>query len=229
MSVQIFNEMPDAGVHRGEPLAPMLALAPQPRSLTPSHFTGRAWFIAGTVAVHLLALAGFMTAQRIDRILSEPEPMAVSLVESPATSTVQPRNYSPPQDVTYLLTPPEDAMVETESITPPLAIATTAIAEPDASIVAPPVVESVEYVRAPAPVYPSESSRRRERGTVLLRVLVDALGRPAQIQLERSSGYSRLDDAARAAVQKALFQPYEVNGVAQPAQVLIPIEFTRRG
>jgi len=83
-------------------------------------------------------------------------------------------------------------------------------------------------VRAPAPVYPSESSRKRERGTVLLRVLVDAAGRPAQVELERSSGYSRLDDAARTAVQKALFRPYEVNGIAQPAQVLIPIEFTRR-
>jgi hypothetical protein len=29
-------------------------------------------------------------------------------------------------------------------------------------------------------------------------------------------------------VQKALFRPYEVNGVAQASQVLIPIEFTRR-
>ena len=74
----------------------------------------------------------------------------------------------------------------------------------------------------------SESSRSRERGTVLLRVLVDALGRPAQIQVERSSGLRASRHAARDAVQKALFRPYEVNGVAQPAQVLIPIEFTRR-
>jgi hypothetical protein len=29
-------------------------------------------------------------------------------------------------------------------------------------------------------------------------------------------------------VEKALFRPYEVNGVRQAAQVLIPIEFTRR-
>ena len=90
------------------------------------------------------------------------------------------------------------------------------------------MIDSVEYVRAPAPVYPSESNRRRERGTVLLRVMVDSLGRPAEIQIERSSGFARLDAAARAAVAKALFRPYEVNGVAQPAQVLVPIEFTRR-
>jgi protein TonB len=229
MAVQILNDMPDAEVHRGEPLAPLRELAPQRRALSHSHFTGRAWFVVVTIGIHLLALVGFMTAQRIDRVLSEPEPMEVSLVETPAMPTEEPRAYAPPQDVTYVLTPPQDAMVETETITPPPVVDTTPIADPGPSVVAAPVVESVEYVRAPAPVYPSESSRRRERGTVLLRVLVDALGRPAQIQLERSSGYSRLDEAARVAVQKALFQPYEVNGVAQPAQVLIPIEFTRRG
>ena len=58
--------------------------------------------------------------------------------------------------------------------------------------------------------------------------MVDSNGRPAQIQVERSSGYDRLDSAARDAVEKALFRPHEVNGIAQPAQVLIPIEFTRR-
>ena len=69
---------------------------------------------------------------------------------------------------------------------------------------------------------------KRERGTVLLRVLVDAFGHPSQIHVERSSGFDRLDNAARDAVAKALFRPHEVNGVAQPAQVLIPIEFTSR-
>ena len=90
------------------------------------------------------------------------------------------------------------------------------------------MIEIVDYVRAPPPVTRSESQRRREYGTVVLRVLVDALGRPAQIQVERSSGYRALDIAAREAVEKFLFRPYEVNGIAQPAQVLIPIEFTRR-
>ena len=83
-------------------------------------------------------------------------------------------------------------------------------------------------MRADPPVYPKESQRKREYGTVLLRVLVDTFGRPAQVQVERSSGFARLDSAARDAVQKFLFRPYEVNGVAQPAQVLIPIGFDRR-
>ena len=58
--------------------------------------------------------------------------------------------------------------------------------------------------------------------------LVSSNGRPTQIQVERSSGFERLDSAAREAVEKALFHPHEINGVAQPAQVLIPIEFARR-
>jgi protein TonB len=122
---------------------------------------------------------------------------------------------------------PQEVSYETESITAP-PVTTTAISDAPATAIAPPVVESVEYVRAPAPVYPSESNRRRERGTVVLRVLVDALGRPADVRVEQSSGFTRLDDAARTAVTKALFRPHEVNGIAHPAQVLIPIEFTRR-
>jgi periplasmic protein TonB len=229
MAVQILNDMPDVAVHRGEPLAPLRALAPQrPRRSWTSRISGRAWFAVGTIGLHVLAIAGFMTAQQIRSVMAEPEPMVVSLVES-ATPTEQPHDIAPPpQDIAFVLTPPPDVAYETDSITPPPVVATTAITDPGAAVVTPDVVESVEYVRAPAPVYPSESSRRRERGTVLLRVLVDALGRPAQIQLERSSGHARLDDAARDAVQKALFRPYEVNGVARPAQVLIPIEFTRR-
>jgi len=229
MAVQILNEMPDAAVHHGDPLEPLCALAPQrPMQSVFSRLSGRAWFAVGTVAIHLLALAGLMAAQQIDRVHSKPEPMVVSFIDTPATPTEQPREYTPPQDFSYVLTPPQDVVVETDTITPPTVVTTSAIDEPGPTVVAPPVVESVEYVRAPAPVYPTESSRRRERGIVMLRVLVDALGRPVQIQVERSSGYARLDDAARAAVQKALFRPYEVNGVAQPAQVLIPIEFTRR-
>jgi periplasmic protein TonB len=228
MAVQIINYMPDAVVHRGEPLESMRTLVPHRpvRSLF-SRFSGRAWFAFGAVAIHALALAGFMTAQQVRHAIVDPEPIVASLIEAPTAPAERPPEYVP-QTVTYALPTPQDVSFETESITPP-PVVTSAISEPGLTTLAPPVVESVEYVRPPQPVYPSESTRRRERGTVLLRVLVDALGRPAQIQVERSSGFSRLDEAARTAVEKSLFRPYEMNGIAQPAQVLIPIEFTRRG
>ncbi len=181
-----------------------------------------------SLALHLLALAGFMQARHHERARAEPEPMMASILEAPAEPMerlpqIEPRFESVP---VALLTPPtlpyepETISVSTQSA--PATPITTAQTD------LPPVVESVEYVRPPAPVYPAESSRKRERGTVLLRVLVDSRGRPAQVRVEHSSGYERLDRAARNAVEKALFRPYEVNGVARPAQVLIPIEFTRR-
>jgi protein TonB len=150
------------------------------------------------------------------------------MIDAPQTAAEAPPEYVPPPvNVVYALQPPPELAFENDAITPP-EVTTVAIDTPQVQMAAPPMVEEIEYVRAPEPRYPPESQRGRERGTVLLRVLVDALGRPAQIQVERSSGYSRLDAAARMAVEKALFRPHEVNGIAQPAQVLIPIEFVRR-
>ena len=229
MAVQILNEMPDARVHRGEPLAALLTdfVALRPQRVARNRFGGRAGFIFATIAVHVAAAATFISAQHKGRELSEPEPIFASLIESP-TSQEQPTEFTPPlQNVTYALPAPQELSFESDAIAAPVAV-TTAITSTAPEVVAPPLIDDVDYVRSVPPVYPKESQRRREYGTVLLRVLVDALGRPAQIQVERSSGYTRLDAAGREAVEKFLFRPYEVNGIAQPAQVLIPIEFTRR-
>ena len=228
MAVQILNDMPDAAVHRGDPFGVLRELVPQ--RIEPAwhaRFGGRAGFVLITAALHVIAFAAVVSAQRLNRVIPEAEPIIASLIDAPAATPEKPADYTPPpQEIVYALPVPQELFIETDAITPP--VITTAISESASQSVAPVVVDSVEYVRPPAPVYPSESNRRRERGTVVLRVMVDTLGRPAQIQIERSSGFTRLDSAARAAVEKALFRPYEVNGIAQPAQVLIPIEFTRR-
>ncbi len=223
MAVQILNDMPDAAVHRGD-LADFSVRAQQaPR--TPFRFSGRAVFMAATIGVHLIAGLAFLSI-RHERMQSEPEPIMATLMESSNTEAEPPRDLTPPQvNVVYSLTVPQELTFESEA---PPEVITAAISPTTPQTAAPPMVESVEYVRPPAPVYPAESKRKRERGTCVLRVMVDSNGRPAQIQVERSSGFERLDSAAREAVEKAVFRPYEVNGIAQPAQVLIPIEFTRR-
>lgn len=230
MAVQIVNDMPDAQVHRGEPLAVLLRdfATLRPQRTARRRFGGRAGFLAATVGVHVLAAVVFLTAQHGTRSPSEPEPIIASLIDSPAADDKPPEFTPPPQNVAYALPSPQDLSFESDAISLAPAPQTTAISNPAPRVVAPPMIDSVEYLRAAPPVYPRESQRRREYGTVILRVLVDPLGRPAQIQIERSSGYERLDTAGREAVAKFLFRPYEVNGVAQPAQVLIPIEFARR-
>lgn len=89
-------------------------------------------------------------------------------------------------------------------------------------------VSLVEYLRPPAPRYPHESRKRKSQGIVVLRVLIDADGAPAAIDIERSSGDARLDEAAREAVSRALFKPYREDGVARRVLVSVPIEFSLR-
>lgn len=81
------------------------------------------------------------------------------------------------------------------------------------------------YLNNPGPVYPNMSRRLRESGTTELRVRVSAGGEPLEIQLLKSSGYSRLDDAALAAVKKWKFQPAMRNGKAMEGWVVVPLQF----
>jgi len=223
MAVQILNDMPDAAVYRGDLTDFSVRAQQSPRA--PLRISGRAVFMAATIGVHLIAGIAFMSIRQ-ERIQSEPEPIVATLMDSATAEVEPPRDFTPPPvNVVYSLTVPQELSFESEAQPE---VITAAISSEPSQAVAPPMIESVEYVRAPAPRYPAESQRHRERGTVLLRVMVDVLGRPAQIQIERSSGFPRLDDAARVAVEKAIFHPHVVNGIAQPAQVLIPIEFARR-
>jgi protein TonB len=226
MAVQILNDMPDADVHRGDP--ELLLGDWSPRASRTKSSSNRPAFIAITIGLHVVVVLGFLSLRHVARADDPPAPIIATIIDAPRSNEEAPPMTPPPMtEVVYTLPVPDQVSFETESIIVPQ-ITTNAIAQPISQAVVPPMVESVEYVRAPAPVYPRESNRRHESGTVVLRVLVDPTGRPAQIQIERSSGHNRLDVAAREAVEKALFRPHEVNGVAQAAQVLIPIEFTRR-
>lgn len=73
--------------------------------------------------------------------------------------------------------------------------------------------------------YPQGALRQHLQGSVLLRVLVAADGSAQQVEIERSSGHTVLDTAARDAVKAARFRPVLKDGTAVPAWGLVPIEF----
>jgi protein TonB len=83
----------------------------------------------------------------------------------------------------------------------------------------------VGYLNAPAPIYPVRAKRAGDQGTVMVKVLVDTGGRPAQVVLQKSSGHAELDESALSAVRAARFRPFMDAGVAQPVWVLCPIGF----
>jgi protein TonB len=84
------------------------------------------------------------------------------------------------------------------------------------------------YVVPPNPIYPARSRKAGEQGNVMIRVLIDVTGRPAQVSLQTSSGHPELDQSALSAVRAAQFRPYAEGGLTQAVWVLVPINFVLR-
>lgn len=85
------------------------------------------------------------------------------------------------------------------------------------------------YLDNPAPTYPAMSRRIGEEGRVMLRVLVEASGRPSQIQIKTASTSPRLDQAAEEAVRRWKFVPAQRGQEPVAAWVLVPIVFNLKG
>jgi protein TonB len=84
---------------------------------------------------------------------------------------------------------------------------------------------SLGYIVEPNPVYPEDARRRGRQGNVMVRVLVDIDGRPAETVVQKSSGSDDLGAAAVTAVRGARFKPPVIDGKAEPVWVLVPINF----
>ncbi len=156
-----------------------------------------------------------------------PPPLPPEIEPLPKPKAVAPRPVpAPPQ--------PAPAPVPASTFDVPVS-ATVPMPEVDASDIRPaaepvPVAGNGEtrqlaYDGALRAKYPPASIRAREQGTVLLRVLVDAEGRVERVEIARSSGYPKLDAAAREAVRRGRFKPVLVSGTASAAWGLVPMEF----
>lgn len=119
---------------------------------------------------------------------------------------------------------------ETAPVQPPSASPEAAPSEqPVASAPIPVAREATSakprYKLNPEPPYPALARRRRQEGVVLLVVRVDAAGRPESVEVQVSSGFASLDEAAVAAVESWEFEPGRLDGTPVPSQVEVPIHF----
>lgn len=80
-------------------------------------------------------------------------------------------------------------------------------------------------VSSPSPRYPAQAWRRRESGTVLVRVDIGPDGVPTSTSLAQSSRSRSLDKAALDAVRRWRFEPAMAGGRPVVASVVVPIEF----
>lgn len=153
-----------------------------------------------------------------------PKPKTVPVVKKappavkplpPATNPVPIQQaQSAPADVTPLPEPPVAA---------PLSNSVAQAAPP--VIAMPKTISGVEYIQAPRPDYPPLSRRSGEEGKVLLRILINEKGRPEKVEIQRSSGFDRLDEAARQSALRAVFKPHMEDGRPVAVYTTVPIDF----
>lgn len=136
----------------------------------------------------------------------------------------KPRPFLPPPEVPVRRPAPPHAPETVTSIAPPSAQTSSSPApEPALQAPASPVETASAHVpvrTAPVvdsrfcskPEYPSASRRFEEIGVVVLNFLIDADGRVVQSKIQSSSGYERLDEAARQALSLCRFKPGTVDG-----------------
>ena len=145
-----------------------------------------------------------------------------------------PPAYVPPVDVQVTnAAPSANAIAAVSAVPPPAPVAPTPAPAPVAPAPAP--VVKAEPVRVAAvvnsancerPDYPSASRRLEEAGTVTLRFLVGVDGKVIQAEVEKSSGFKRLDEAARAGLSRCAFKPATVDG--KPEQGWATMKYTWR-
>ncbi len=206
-------------------------------------FWRRSAALTAMVGLHAAALlVAFGLAARPD--LAKPlQAMTVRMLEA---APVPPR-VEPPKPRPQL---PMPVPVRKAPVAPPpvLTAAPSAVASPASFAVAPqpepravevvpapslpipapasPARFDADYLQNPKPVYPPMSRRLGEEGKVVLRVHVSAQGTSQVVEIKQSSGYARLDEAARKAVERWRFIPAKQGSEAVEAWVLIPLSFS---
>ena len=80
-----------------------------------------------------------------------------------------------------------------------------------------------DYLQNPKPVYPPLSKRLGEQGTVTVRVLIGTDGTAQQGEIQKSSGFDRLDQAALATVLQWRFVPGKRAGKPEAMWFAVPI------
>ena len=126
-------------------------------------------------------------------------------------------------------TPAVNAPTGTTTPQPALAAIAAPVAAAPVAPPAPPAVQlpssDADYLQNPRPPYPSISRRLNEQGKTTVRVLIGTDGLPQRAEISKSSGFSRLDDAAMATVMRWRYVPGKRGGVAEAMWFNVPINW----
>ena len=204
--------------------------------------------VGAIAAAHVAALWALLQIREVREAVADAAPMFVSLVAPPKPPEVAPPSPPPPPTPPVRRpiapeprliaaapspAPPSFVVAPPPEPTPPEpapVVAAAPVAPPAPPPPPPPPprnlsASAVQYLEPLQVEYPRLSKRLGEAGVVMLRVFIDEAGRVRDVQVSRTSGHPRLDDAAMAAVQKARFKPPSENGQAVSGYAQVPVDF----
>jgi len=195
------------------------------------------------VLLHILLIYAFTTGLAIEfvnkvqkavnvAIIAEvkapppPEPVEIEADSRPKQKARTPtKAYVPKSEIQNTKPSPDSISAVTSS-----AEDATPTVEKSGPVVADAPPQKAEPVKTMArlmrgcrlPQYPERSEEKGEEGTVVFRFLVGTDGVVQSAQLVRSSGFDRLDNAAKEAFMKCKFTPGTVDGVPQSSWIKQP-------
>lgn len=184
--------------------------------------------ISFVVLLHVVAVYALMVglARRMMEII--PQPIEAEIVDDVQTEEAVPEPPPPPMKAPPApFVPPPEILVRQPPPPESKAITRTSV-DPTPRNVIPRPRRTAPQINAssncPKPEYPSLSLRLGERGTVVLEFLIGTDGRVYRSRVEQSSGYPRLDEAARRALSRCKFVPGTING--RPTEAWAKLQFT---
>ena len=194
------------------------------------------WLVGAAIALHVAGVWYLHT--RPDREAARPRTheVAIALERPQPPPKIEPPRRPPartqpprpvqalPQIETAAPQPSEldAAPAAMEAVSPPVP---PAAPSPPAELPVTAPFGRAGYLDNPPPSYPTVAMRQGWQGTVVLKVRVLASGRPASVEVQKSSGRKVLDDAAVQTVQGWSFSPAKRGDAPVDGWATVPIEF----
>lgn len=176
----------------------------------------------------------YLTAAPMEQVSTEPQPIEESLLPLPQEIV----KHAPEEIIEPIQTPTPPVEKRLSTLQPQLQSTEPLLHKGDGSSLNPgkdaitfrssegAIVEvKPHYLKNPAPTYPWQARKNKWEGVVMLKVIVDKSGHPAQIEIEKSSGYEVLDESASNTLKRWRFRPAYVGSLPIQSLVRVPIRF----
>ena len=205
-------------------------------SYTHPNDTGRRFTGIGVVVVlHIILVYALLNglARKIVEVVQAP--LETKIIEEvkppkldkpppppPPKMAAPPPPFIPPPDIRVDVPVPQNTITAVSNVRPAVE---APVPRPVVAPPAPPARTSavVDARNCAKPEYPPASLRAQETGLVVLQFLIGVDGSAIESKVEKSSGYRRLDEAARKALELCKFRPGTEEG--KPVQSWARIEY----